>query len=386
MPQSPPKKAIIDCMKTLPFKSSPLVSIGVELEFQIVNPLTFDLISRAKDLLRGVSEGPYQEKIKPEVTQSMIEINSSIHLTPSELENEFMGLHDYLLRIATEQEIKIAGGGTHPFEKWSVQKIFPAARYKKLSHIYRFLSKRSTVFGQHVHVGCPTGEDALYLTHAFSRYVPHLLALSASSPFYQGIDTGYHSSRSSIFSAFPTSGVIPMVTSWEAFSAYFYKMKRLKVIESMKDFYWDVRPKPEFGTVEVRVCDTPLTIKKAVTLAAYVQALAAYLLEERPLQIENSLYDVYSYNRFQASRYGYAGQFIHPQTLEHDFIGNDILNTLVSIEKFAERLGTTHYIELIHADVMARRNDATDLRDLFEQVGSLTRVVQEQCQRWAMNQ
>ena len=372
-------------MRMLPFKSSPLVSIGVELEFQIVNPLTLDLVNGAKDLLRRVSESHYHEKIKPEVTQSMIEINSSIHLSPSELEHEFTGLHDYLLSVSREQDIQIAGGGTHPFEKWSAQKIFPATRYKNLSHIFRYLSKRSTVFGQHIHVGCPNGEEALYLTHAFTRYIPQLIALSASSPFYQSVDTGFNSSRSTVFNAFPMSGVIPMVKTWQEFSDYYFKLKRLKIITSMKDFYWDIRPKPEFGTVEVRICDTPLTIKKAVMIAAYVQAIAAYLLQEKPLVVESGLYDVYTYNRFQASRYGFAGQFIHPQSLQHDTIENDMRKTLAVVEKFAERLGTLEYMHLINENLSSKENDAAVLRDVFHQTGELTEVVKEQCRRWAMN-
>jgi carboxylate-amine ligase len=337
-------------------------------------------------LLRSVSESHYQEKIKPEVTQSMIEINSSIHMTASELENEFARLHDYLLSVSREQGIKIAGGGTHPFEKWSAQKIFPATRYKNLSHIYRYLSKRSTVFGQHIHIGCPNGEEALYLTHAFTRYVPHLIALSASSPFYQGVDTGFNSSRSTVFNAFPMSGVVPMVKTWEEFSEYFFKLKHLKVISNMKDFYWDIRPKPEFGTVEIRICDTPLTIKKAVMIAAYVQAIAAYLLQEKPLVIETGLYDVYSYNRFQASRYGYEGQFIHPQSLQRDTIENDMRKTLAVIDKFADRLGTLEYMNIVNENLSSKSNDAALLRDVFHQANALTDVVKEQCNRWEMNQ
>jgi carboxylate-amine ligase len=294
-------------------------------------------------------------------------------------------MHDFLLAVAKQQEIKIAGGGTHPFEKWSAQKIFPAARYKNLSHIYRYLSKRSTVFGQHIHVGCPSGEDALYLTHAFTRYVPQLLALSASSPFYQGVDTGFNSSRSTVFSAFPMSGVIPMVKTWQEFSDYYFKLKRLKIIESMKDFYWDIRPKPEFGTVEVRVCDTPLTIKKAVMIAAYIQAIAMYLLQERPLVVESGLYDVYSYNRFQASRYGFDGQFIHPQSMQRDTILHDMQKTLAVIEKFADKLGTTDYLSAIHENLRNKKNGAAELRDIFQQSRALTQVVKEQCSIWAIN-
>ncbi len=267
-------------MKTLPFKSSSLVSLGVELEFQIIDPHSFGLIPRAKDLMRTIKQGPYQKRIKPEITQGMIEINSSVHHSPSILLDELIDIRTFLLNIADQIKINFCGGGTHPFQKWTSLKIFPTSRFKNLSRQYRYLSKRSTVFGQHIHIGCRNSDDAIYLTHALARYVPHFIAISASSPFYQGVDTGYHSSRSNIFSAFPLSGVIPYLTTWKEFSEYFYKMRNLGIVETMKDFYWDIRPKPEFGTVEVRVFDTPLTFNKAVILAAYLQSLAHYLLQK----------------------------------------------------------------------------------------------------------
>ncbi|MES2218141.1 MAG: YbdK family carboxylate-amine ligase, partial [Pseudomonadota bacterium] len=270
-------------MRNLPFKSSQLVSIGVELELQLINPLTYDLFNRAKEVIKTIGTSALEKNIKPEVTQSMIEINSSIHQSPAELAVEFEKLHTTMLSLAEEFEFKISGGGTHPFQRWSLQKIFPIKRYKNLAHQYRYLSKRSTVFGQHIHIGCRNGDEAIYLTHALARYVPHFLALSASSPFYQGADTGFNSSRSTIFTAFPQSGVIPYLLNWKEFSEYYFKMRHLGIIQSMKDFYWDIRPKPEFGTVEIRVCDTPLTVKKSVLLAAYAQSLAHYLLQERPV-------------------------------------------------------------------------------------------------------
>jgi len=370
-------------MKRLPFKPSSTVSLGVELEFQIIDPMTYDLISKAKELIRSIHEGPYQKLIKPEITQSMIEINSSIHPTAKGLNEEFLEIRSYLLDQANELGVYISGGGTHPFRKWALEKIFPTRRFKNKSRLYRYLSKRSTVFGQHIHIGCGSAEDALYLTHALARYVPHFIAISASSPFYQGIDTGYHSSRSNVFNAFPLSGVIPYLTTWEEFSAYYYKMRQLGIVESMKDFYWDIRPKPEFGTVELRVCDTPLSIKKTINIAAYVQAIAHYLLQKKPFELSHDLYFIYNYNRFQASRYGFTGDFINPQTLRHCSIAADILDTMKTIEKSANYLNTMGYISQLIEDIIHQQNDATFLRRTYKELGSLPKVVHEQCLIWS---
>jgi len=369
-------------MKKVPFKPSADLTVGVELEYQIIDPETYDLISRAKDLIRRIKNNPFHASIKPEITQGMIEINSSVHQSVREMHDELFNMHAYLSQQGKNLGVRFAGGGTHPFRKWSLNKIFPTKRFKKLSRHYRHLSKQSTVFGQHVHIGCSRADDALYLVHAFTRYVPQLIAISASSPFYQGIDTQYHSSRSTIFIGFPTSGVIPYLTTWEAFSDYFYKMRHLGIIQSMKDFYWDIRPKPEFGTVEIRVCDTPLTLKKSMMIAAYVQAVAAYLLHERPITINHDLYHVYGYNRFEASRYGPDGTFIHPNTLKNTLIRDDFLESLKHIEKYANDFGNMGYMLQLVDDMNNKQNDATLLREIYHTAGSLPNVVREQCILW----
>lgn len=370
-------------MRLLPFKSSSLTSIGIELEFQLIDPVTFHLKSRAKDLIRSIKESPYQKSIKPEITQSMIEINSSVHHSIKDLYTEINDMKFFLLEKGKDLNIIFSGGGTHSFEKWSALKIFPTKRFKNLSRQYQYLSKRSTVFGQHVHIGCTNAEDALYLTHTLARYVPQFIALSASSPFYQGVDTGFHSSRSNVFNAFPMGGFIPYLMNWKEFSSYFYKMRNLAIIESMKDFYWDIRPKPEFGTVEIRVCDTPITIKKAIMLAAYIQAVSHYLLLEKPIAISQDLYLLYNYNRFQASRYGYDGEFINPYTLNKCKIGEDILSTINIIQKHTDQLNNTDWIINLMNDVINKDNDATKLRKIMQEVKTLPKLVFNQCVIWS---
>ena len=366
----------------LPFKQSAVASIGIELEYQIVDAHSFALVSSAKNIIRNMTECVSEAKIKPEITQSMIEINSSIHLSPTTMLQELIDLQGILVAQVIDANIALCGGGTHPFQQWFMQKIFPIKRYKNLAHRFGYLSKRATVFGQHVHVGCNNAEDALYLTHALIRYVPHLIAISASSPYSQGVDTGFHSCRSTLFNAFPTSGVMPYLQNWQEFSSYFYKMRRWGIIESMKDIYWDIRPKPEFGTVEIRVCDTPLSIKKAVIIAAYIQALSLYLIKERPIQVTHDLYYTYKHNRFQASRYGFEGKCIDPVTDEKYIIVNDVLATIKKIEPYAKQWEGIDYIKELKDDVLNKRNDTVVLRDLFKKVGTYPKLVALQCRRW----
>jgi glutamate---cysteine ligase / carboxylate-amine ligase len=369
-------------MKILTFKKSKELSLGVELEFQLINPITFDLISRAKDLIRNIGTSKYRTHITPEVTQSMIEINSSIHFSVKDLHHELKDMRNFLLKQSKEVGICICGGGTHPFRKWALSKIYPTKRYKKLSHQYRFLSKRSTVFGFHVHIGCTNAEDALYLTHALARFIPHFIAISASSPFYEGIDTGFNTTRFTDFNSFPTSGIIPYLLTWEDFSHYFYKLKKLGVISSMKDFYWDIRPKPEFGTVEIRVCDTPLTIEKAAMIAAYIQTLSYFLLHEKPIEITHDLYYFYPHNRFLASRYGLEGHVIDSKRMQYIPMIEDIQETIKKIKKYAKKLNNSIYIAELAKNIARKKNDAKILKHFYKKYGSFPKVVHEQCIIW----
>ncbi|MBE3034788.1 MAG: glutamate--cysteine ligase, partial [Actinobacteria bacterium] len=257
-------------MSLEPFSKSEALTFGVELELQLVNRHDYDLASASPDLLRMLKGKEYPGDIKPEITDSMIEISTGICHSHDEALWQLREMRDRMAEAATALNIGICGGGTHPFQQWSQRQISQSPRYQYISDLYGYLAKQFTVFGQHVHIGCPNPDDALYLLHAMSRYVPHFIALAASSPFVQGVDTGFASARMNSVSAFPMSGRAPFVLTWDAFIAYFDKMHATGVIESMKDFYWDIRPKPEFGTIEVRVMDTPLTVERAAAIAAYI--------------------------------------------------------------------------------------------------------------------
>lgn len=366
-------------MSDLPFKSSEPYSLGVELELQLVNTRDYNLTTDAPDLLRRLKN---TEGLKPEITQSMVEINSSVHRSLDGLVDELKTIRDTLSKEARRMNIAIAGGGAHPFQKWSERRIYPTERFLSVSQQYGYLAKQFTVFGQHIHIGCENGDDALYLCHALAAFMPQFIALAASSPFYQGVDTAFDSSRLSIISAFPLSGTVPFIHSWQEFEAYFERMRDLGIVKSMKDFYWDIRPKPEYGTIEIRVCDTPLTVERAADLAAYAQALAHYLLTERRIALSPDIYLVYSYNRFQACRYGLLGNFIDPLTRQHQTIAENILVTVKNIESHGEKMAGGEAINRLAHSAASGHNDARWLRDKLTEVGSLSDTVRLQSNRW----
>ncbi|MDR2990640.1 MAG: glutamate--cysteine ligase, partial [Burkholderiaceae bacterium] len=268
-------------------------------------------------------------------------------------------------------------------QHWSRRTISDTPRYRFLSDLYGYLAKQFTVFGQHVHLGCPAPDDALYLLHTLSRYVPHFIALAASSPFVQGVDTSFASARLNSISAFPMAGRAPFVLTWDAFAAYFEKMRATGVIESMKDFYWDIRPKPEFGTVEVRVMDTPLTVERAAAIAAYIQTLGRWLLHERPFAPAEDDYLVYTFNRFQACRFGLAGEYADPASGQRVTLAEHILQTAETLAPHAQALSCADALDRVRQAVQTQDTDAQWIRTTQDQTRNLHEAVRCGCARWA---
>ena len=364
-----------------PFSQSRSLSLGVELELQIVSSHDFDLTNASADLLRDIEGRDFPGEIKPEITSSMIELSTGICADYRDVLSQLTQLRDVLVASAGRMNVMLCGGGTHPFQHWGDQRISDAPRYQYISDIYGYLAKQFTVFGQHVHVGCSGPDEALCLSHCLSRYVPHCIVLAAASPFVQGFDTGFNSARINSVAAFPMSGRLPFVETWGDFGHYFERMTKTGVVKSMKDFYWDIRPKPEYGTIEVRVMDTPLTIARAAELAAFIQAVARWFLVERPFRPSEDDYLVYTFNRFQAARFGLAGQYVDPHTHERRLLQDELRLTLDRIEQHAAELHATEALQALRR-VVTQGNDADWIRDLWRRERSLPEVVRQQCLRW----
>jgi carboxylate-amine ligase len=366
----------------LEFKASEPLTLGVELELQLVNTRDYNLTRGASDLLAAVAKAKHPGEIKPEITESMIEVCTSVCGGHAQVRAELDAIRQVLGDAAAKLNLGVAGGGTHPFQKWSERRIYDTPRFKHVSELYGYLAKQFTVFGQHVHVGVRSGDEAVRLTQGLARYTPHFIALSASSPFSLGADTQFDSSRLNVVNAFPLAGIMPAVGDWEDFQRYFETMRAYGIVESMKDFYWDIRPKPEYGTVEIRVCDTPLTVTRAAQLAAYAQALSAALTEDRSWRPDARLPLVYSYNRFQACRFGFAATIVDPVTQQHAPLADDIAATIGRVMPYAERTGSAQALGGLMQSVTARANDARALRDVLERRGALTDVVRFACAEW----
>ena len=364
------------------FQKSAALSLGVELELQLVNTHDYDLAPYAEDMLRLMSKLPLPGSVVPEMTSSMIEISTGICQSSSEVLGQLSQIRDALVRSADKLNIAVVGGGTHPFQQWHERRIYDKPRFRELSELYGYLSKQFTIFGQHVHVGCPDADTALLTLHRMSRYIPHFIALSASSPYVQGQDTAFDSARLNSVFAFPLSGRAPFALTWDEFTVYFNKMTKTGVVKSMKDFYWDIRPKPEFGTIEIRVFDTPLTVERAAALSGFVQALAAWFMHDQPFMPTEDDYLVYTYNRFQACRFGMDAVYVDPATGGHMPLREHIAQTLQQIERHATEVGAGAFMQMLRSSVESSYNDARWLRERQSEEALLAEVIRQSAEKF----
>jgi carboxylate-amine ligase len=383
LPDARPSGEPIEALPVLePFRTSEPLTLGVELELQLVNTHDYDLAPYSDEMLRLMSKLQLPGSVVPEMTSSMIEISTGVCQSAAHVLGELTQLRDGLVRCADKLNIAVVGGGTHPFQQWHQQRIYDRPRFRELSELYGYLSKQFTIFGQHVHVGCPDADAALLMLHRMSRYIPHFIALSASSPYVQGQDTQFDSARLNSVFAFPMSGRAPFTLSWEGFEAFFTKTTRTGVVKSMKDFYWDIRPKPEYGTIEIRVFDTPLTVERAAALAGLVQSLAAWFLHEQPFMPAEDDYMVYTYNRFQACRFGLEAVYVDPVTGRHMPLRDHIQLTLRELMPHAQGLGAAPAIQLLLQDADQGSNDARWLRQRQARERLLAEVVRQGGERF----
>lgn len=366
------------------FTASTPFTLGIELELQVVNPPACGLSQDSSSLIAAcrdrVPDG--EGEIKHDITESMLEISTGVCHHLDEARGQLLMLSALASASASERGLAICGGGTHPFEKWQRQQVCDNPRYARHLERFAYLVQQATVFGQHVHIGCANGDDAVWLMHALGRYVPHFIALSASSPWLQGADTGFASSRLNMFCAFPDNGHAPFCRDWQGFTALYQRLERTGMVDGMKDLHWDIRPSPDFGTVEVRLMDTPLTLTRALDIAGYIQALACWLLTERADTPDAEDYLLYTWNRFQASRYGLDGIFTDAKNAGQRRIGDDILNTLVRLQPCARQYHCASALAAIHHQVTHGDSDALRIRHFMSQGKTLSELIREHCRLW----
>lgn len=261
------------------FAKSDALTFGLELEFQIVNEATGLLSPSSLDIWKQLADHENLERYSLEATLATMEINSSVHTKADEMATEVTTLTQHIRQIAKSMKLDIRGGGTQMAQFWNERVMAPTERAKELESRYGFLPKRFSTYGMHVHIGMPSGDEAIRIGNILQALCPLFISLAAASPFLQLADTGFAAARPLETLMYPHGGPMPELSDWAEFEEVAQELFATELASSLKDIYWDVRPKPEFGTVEIRVFDTPLSIRKAVALAAFARACAALAMD-----------------------------------------------------------------------------------------------------------
>jgi carboxylate-amine ligase len=301
---------------TMPIIEGPLdgqFTIGIEEEFQIVHPETRELRSYVSQLLEGGrGHSLLRERVRPEMHQSVIETGTGICADVGQARAEICELRGSLQSLAKQGGLRIVAAGTHPFSDWKQQEITEGDRYKGIVEDLQDVARANLIFGLHVHVGIRDKEVAMALANQVRYFLPHVLALSTSSPFWLGRASGLKSTRSEIFKRFPRTGIPGYFESYTAFQAYVDLLVKTGCIDNAKKIWWDVRAHPFFDTVEIRVCDMTTRIDDTIALAALIQAIMGklYLLYRRNLGFRQYSRELIEENKWRAVRYGLDGQLI----------------------------------------------------------------------------
>ena len=295
---------------SLVFNKSEPLTLGVELELQLLNPDSLDLYPISPKIFERV--GDSHPKIKAELFQSMLEINTAVCKSAHEVHADLLQTVTLIEGLSDSIGFKIASAGTHPFAHYSERILFPAPRYQDLIDRNQWIARRLMIFGLHVHIGMRSGEHAIQMNNALLHYLPLLLALSSSSPYWNAEDTELASSRITFFEALPTGGHPCRVDNWKEFLDLYDLLIKSKSIRSAKDIWWDIRPSPGFGTLEVRICDSPPTIQEIVVLTAFIHCLSRMLDEQimKGRQFQAPPDWIMRENKWRASRWGIEADFI----------------------------------------------------------------------------
>jgi carboxylate-amine ligase len=375
-------------MSAAPAKSRPakktggLFTLGIEEEFQIIDPETRELRSHIEEILED-GRIVLRERVKPEMHQSVVEVGTDICATVADARVAVTTLRTELWRLARGRGLTIAAAGTHPFSHWRDQKITEGERYKGIVDDMQEVARANLIFGLHVHVGIPDREVAIQVMNMARYFLPHLFALSTNSPFWVGRNTGFKSYRIKVFERFPRTGIPDHFESLSEYNDYLALLVKTKCIDNAKKIWWDIRLHPFFDTIEFRVCDIPMRVEETIALAGLMQALVAKLhkLLKQNLTWRNYRRRLLDENRWRASRYGLDGKLIDFGKQEEVPTRSLILELLefldAEIDEFGSRKEVGHIHEILKHGTGADRQLAVwqktrDLRAVVDYIVSET--------------
>jgi len=359
----------------------PAFTLGVEEEFQIIDPETRELRSHVHQLLEE-GKRVLKERVKPEMHQSVIELGTGICKNIDEVRRDIGEMRTEIIGLAARNGMRVAAAGTHPFSNWADQKIFPDPRYDQVVQEMQLLARANLIFGLHVHIGIADRALAFQILNEACYFLPHLLALSTNSPFWLGRNSGLKSFRTKVFDRFPRTSIPEYFETPAEFDDYVRVLVKTNSIDNGKKIWWDLRPHPFFETIEFRVCDIPMRLDETVTLAALIQAICAKLYK---LRVQNLGWRRYRRallleNKWRASRYGIDGKLIDfGKEIEVPFrsLAEEMLDF---VDDVVDELGSRREVEGINWILQNGSGADRQLRVYEATGGDLKRVVDYICE------
>jgi carboxylate-amine ligase len=355
----------------------PKFTLGIEEEFQTIDPETRELRSHVHTEILAKGKVRTNDQVKPEMHQSVIEVGTPVCRDIKEAKQRVKELRREMISLAEEHGMKLAAAATHPFSDWRGQEIYDDVRYKVLVEDLQLVARANLIFGLHVHVGMEDRETTIHLMNAARYFLPHLLALSANSPFWLGMNTGLKSYRCKVFDKFPRTNIPDTFGSWGEFENYVNLLIKTNCMDNAKKIWWDMRPHPFFSTLEFRICDIPLRVNETIAIAALIQATVAKL---HKLLAQNQTFRIYNRalimeNKWRAARYGLDGKLIdfgkQVEVDERDLIRE----YLEFVDDVVDELGSREEISYVHQMLEAGTGADRQLKVFNASGGDLKKVV-----------
>jgi carboxylate-amine ligase len=355
----------------------PSLTIGIEEEYQIIDPVTRELRSYITEILQ--EDSVMLGEIKPELHQSMVEIGTKVCHTPAEARGELVRLRRLVMDLAAKKGLVIAAAGTHPFSSWMEQEITPLERYIGVKEDLQELAQSLLIFGTHVHIGIEDPDFRIDAMNVCRYFLPHVLALSTSSPFWMGRNTGLKSYRSVVFRAFPRTGIPRTMASWSDYQEFVDVMVATGSIPDASKLWWDIRPHHKFPTLEFRLCDVCTRVDEAVCIAAIFQAIIAKLWKLRSVNMTFRQYspNLIEENKWRSTRFGLDGQLIdfgHGKQLPARTLIRELIEWFIGdvVDELGSRKEVEYAFRILEEGTSADRQLAT-----FKATGDLKAVVDQ---------
>jgi len=354
----------------------PSFTLGVEEEYMVIDPETRELRSHLEFELLSKGRAVLEEQMKPEMHGSMLEIGTKICHNVEDLYGELRKVRSIVRHLAGSNGLKIGAASTHPFSHWATQEIHPDERYQMIVEDMQVLARSLLIFGMHVHIGIENRETQIQIMNEMRYFLPHILALTVNSPFWTGFETGLKSYRSKVFERFPRTNIPDPFQSWGEYQLYVDLLIKTGCIDNAKRIWWDIRPHPNFPTLEVRICDLPMTLDETVAIAALIQAVAAKLFA---LYRKNLSFRVYSRalimeNKWRAVRYGLDGKLIDFGRQKEKNTRDLIRELLMFVDDVVDDLGSREHINYIN-EILENGTGAARQLHVYQESGKDTKAV-----------